>query len=102
MRIACGFHAHGVFRSGGPFAPPRTAMGYLIFLPAITVSDLPAPELAVASTLTFSFFGFLASRLPRFFSLDMGMNPSDMLPRGGMPDRVVPWVSGEPEIAQGR
>jgi hypothetical protein len=39
-------------------------------------------ELAVAKTLGFSFFGFLVSRLPLFFSLDMGMIFQLGVPRG--------------------
>ena len=45
---------------------------YLIFFPAMVVLSLPALEFAVARTLTTSFFGFLVSLLPLFFSLDMG------------------------------
>lgn len=39
----------------------------------MVVLSLPALELAVARTLTFSFLGFLVSLLPLFFSLDMGV-----------------------------
>lgn len=46
---------------------------HLIFLPAMVVASLPALELAVASTFGASFLGFLASLLPRFLSLDMGV-----------------------------
>ena len=46
---------------------------YLPFLLPPISSGLPALELAVAKTLGFSFFGFLVSRLPLFFYLDMGM-----------------------------
>jgi len=41
----------------------------------MVVSDFPALELAVASTLTLSFFGFLVSRLPRSLPLDMWVSP---------------------------
>lgn len=53
----------------GQTRPTRT--GYFTDLPAITVPFLTVPEFAVASTFGFSFFGFLASLLPRFFSLDI-------------------------------
>ena len=65
-------------------------------LPAITVGFFPALEFAVARTLGVSFFGFLASRLPRFFSLDMGSTPERSRP-GGMPGRSVLRGSGEPD-----
>ena len=51
-------------------------------------SGLPAMELAVAKTLGFSFFGFLVSLLPLFFSLDMGVILCARCGRaGGMPAR---------------
>ena len=55
---------------------------YLPFLLPPISSGLPAFELAVAKTLGFSFFGFLVSRLPLFFSLDMGMIFQLGVPRG--------------------
>ncbi len=59
-------------RRGDPRLTPKRS--YLIFLPAMVVLSLPALELAVARTLTFSFLGFLVSLLPLFFSLDMGVS----------------------------
>ncbi len=44
---------------------------YLTFLPLITMSALAEPLFAVANTFGLSFFGFLISLFPRFFSLDM-------------------------------
>lgn len=46
-------------------------VGYLTFLPAMVVPSFPCPEFAVANTLGVSFFGFLVSLLPLFFSLDI-------------------------------
>ena len=54
---------------------------------------LPRFEFEVASTLGFSFLGFLASRLPRFFSLDMRFLLTDP-PVGDMPRGVVPRGQG--------
>lgn len=74
-------------------AKPRSG-AYLTLDPPMTGPDLPALELAVAKTLGFSFFGFLASLLPRFFSLDMVwllMTVSGRHRAGRMP-----WVSRLP------
>ena len=49
----------------------------------MVVLSLPALELAVARTLTFSFLGFLVSLLPLFFSLDMGVSFGEEDRRGG-------------------
>ena len=60
--------------SGQVLPRPRTlgaVLGYLTFLPAITVPSLPVFELAVARTFGTSFLGFLVSLLPLLFSLDM-------------------------------
>lgn len=51
------------------FEGQRGAVYTFFFAPRLT--GLPRLELAVALTLGCSFFGFLVSRLPRFFSLDM-------------------------------
>lgn len=50
-------------RTGGDF-PARSTSTYF-FLADCSRNGLVAPEFAVASTFTFSFFGFLASLLPR-------------------------------------
>jgi len=76
--------------------PARGIRCYLTALPPITGAVLPLLEFAVARTLGVSFFGFLASRLPRFFSLDMGSTPERSRP-GGMPGRSVLRGSGEPD-----
>ena len=77
---------------GGRLVPSRADdfQNYLTFLPAMTVSDFPALELAVARTFTFSFFGFLVSLLPRFFSLDI-FRPPERCRFGGMPGGS--WLS---------
>lgn len=58
-------HSHGAKRP-----PKRMKSAYLVFLPPI-FSGLPRLEFAVARTLGFSCFGFLASRLPWCFCLVM-------------------------------
>ena len=50
-------------RTGGDF-PARSTSAYF-FRADCSRNGLVAPELAVARTFTFSFFGFLASLLPR-------------------------------------
>src|SRR6056297_1748049 len=83
-------------RGAGTIPPARGIRCYLTALPPITGAVLPLLEFAVARTLGFSFFGFLASRLPRFFSLDMGSTP-ERSRSGGVPDRAVLRGSGEPD-----
>jgi len=66
----------------GPGVRPHNQRDYLTFLPAITVPSLACPEFAVARTFGTSFFGFLASLPPLFFSLDIRVVLSCGFPPG--------------------
>src|SRR6056297_1952427 len=83
-------------RGAGTIPPARGIRCYLTAWPPITGAVLPLLEFAVARTLGFSFFGFLASRLFWLLPLDMGASPERSRP-GGMPGRSVLRGSGEPD-----
>lgn len=83
-------------RPGGPATAVlacSAARPHLTFLPAITVSALAVPEFAVMGAFGFSFLGFLASLLPRFFPWTWRCS------FGGSSGRPVPvgWIAQEAE-----
>ncbi|WP_377150785.1 hypothetical protein [Roseovarius aestuarii] len=51
-------------------------LAYLTFFPAMEIGGFPASEFAVAETLGFSCFGFLASLFPRLLLLLAMVFPS--------------------------
>src|SRR5690606_20167938 len=75
------------------------SFGYFTFLPAIVVSP---PLAAAAAALGLSFFGFLASLWPLFFSLDMGLPYRLRLRPAGAGRSVAPGgVRGACRLRQG-
>ncbi|WP_205388956.1 hypothetical protein [Sulfitobacter sp. JL08] len=63
--FACSIQFCGAFVAWRFLITAGAIQSYVSFFPPISSAGLPARELAVALTLGFSCFGFLASLLPR-------------------------------------